>query len=124
MAGGVYITGLRETTRALEKAGADVEELKDAMGEVASVAASTMAPLVPRISGALAGTVRGNRAKAAAVVTIGKARVPYAAPIAYGWPARNIRPGTFIERTDRVMETRAPEILEAGWSRIMERNGL
>ena len=123
-AGGVYITGLRETTRALEKAGVDVEDLKDVMGRVATVAADTMTPLVPRRSGLLAASVRPNRAKAKAVVTLGRARVPYARPIAYGWPARRIRPGRFVERTDAVMEKKTPELLEQGWADIAQRNGL
>lgn len=122
--GGVYIEGLRETTRAFEKAGVDVEELKEAMGRVASEAADTMQGFTPTRSGALRASVRGNRAKGKAVVTIGKARVPYAGPIAYGWAKRNIRPANFIPRTDQVMETRAPALLEQGWADIIERNGL
>lgn len=124
MAGGVHIQGLRETTRAFERAGVDVEELKDVMGHIASEATDTMQGFMPRRSGALIGSTRGNRAKGKAVVTFGKARVPYAGPIAYGWSRRHIRPGTFIARTDRVMETRAPALLEDGWRGITERHGL
>lgn len=124
MPGGVYITGLRETTRALESAGVDVEDLKNVMGQVAAEAATTMQAHTPTRSGALRASVRGNRAKAAAIVTIGRARVPYAGPIAYGWKRRGIRPGRFIQATDQHMETRAPQLLEDGWGRIAERNGL
>lgn len=122
--GGVYVTGLREISRGFEKAGVDVEELKDVMGTVAAAASDTMQSFVPTRSGALKTSVRGNRAKAKAVVTVGKARTPYAGPIAYGWPRRNIKPARFIERTDAVMETRAPELLEQGWAEIAQRNGL
>lgn len=123
-AGGVYVTGLKATTKALVAAGVDLEDLKDVMGEVAAEAADTLRPLLPTKSGALHNSVRGNRAKGVALVTIGKARVPYAGPIIYGWPARGIRPSGAIDRTDAVMEHRAPEILERGWARIAEKNGL
>jgi hypothetical protein len=121
---GIYVEGLRETSRALEKAGVDVEDLKDVMGAIATEASNTLAPLLPRHTGRLAGSTRPNRAKGKAVVTIGGARVPYAAPILYGWPKRHIRPSVAIPRTDAVMEVRAPEMLEDGWNAIAEKNGL
>ncbi|MBS2939589.1 HK97 gp10 family phage protein [Nocardioides sp. J2M5] len=122
---GVYVEGLRETTRALEKAGIDVEELKDAMAAVAAEAADVMQGYVPvGRTGNLRASVRGNRAKGRAIVTAGKARVPYAGPIQYGWARRNIKPAKFVERTDAVMDDRAPQILEQGWADIATRNGL
>jgi len=121
---GVYVSGLREITRGFEKAGVDVEELKDVMGKVASEAADSMQAFVPTRTGALRASVRGNRAKGKAVVTAGKARVPYAAPIQWGWAKRGIKPAKFVERTDDVMETRSVQILEQGWADIAERNGL
>lgn len=125
MAGeGVYVTGLREITRAMEKAGVDVEELKDVMGDIASEATNVMQPLIPSRSGSLRASARGNRAKGKAVVTIGKARTPYAGAINYGWAKRGIKPSNFVSRTDSVMNTRVVEMLEAGWAEIAKRNGL
>jgi hypothetical protein len=121
---GVYVQGLREITRAMEKAGVDVEELKDAMAAVADRATAVMRPLIPHRSGALRATARGNRAKGKAVVTIGRGRVRYAGPINYGWPKRNIRPANFTAKTDEVMEHEAPQLLEKGWNDIVERHGL
>lgn len=121
---GVHIQGLREITRAFEKAGVEVDDLKDVMGAIATEASQTMTPLLPHRTGALQATARPNRAKGKAIVTVGTARVAYAAPIIYGWPKRNIRPSYAIERTDAVMETRAPELLAEGWNRIAEKNGL
>ena len=51
--------------------------------------------------------------KRQAVVTAGRASVPYAGPINYGWPARNIAPSHFMQRTDAVMAPRAIQLLEA-----------
>ncbi|MFC6153652.1 hypothetical protein [Nocardioides yefusunii] len=129
---GIYIEGLRETTRAFERAGVDVEDLKDVMGRVAGEHADTLARLVPvgsaargsKRPGALRDSVRGNRAKGRAQVLIGRARVPYAGAINYGWPKRGIKPANFIARADDVMGTRAVEILTDGWNEIAERNGL
>lgn len=121
---GVYIQGLREVTRAMERAGVDVEELKDVMGGIAAEGARVMEGFAPRRSGALKASIRGNRAKGKAVVTMGKARVPYAAPIQWGWKARNIKPARIVERTDDVMEDRVVQRLEEGWAEIAERHSL
>lgn len=121
---GIYVEGLRETTRAMEKAGVDLEELKDVMGMVAAEAADVMKGFIPTRSGKLRDSARGNRAKGAAIVTVGSARLPYAKVIQYGWPAHNIKPARFVERTDEVMETRAAQLLEDGWEQIAQRNGL
>jgi hypothetical protein len=121
---GVYVSGLREITRGMEAAGVDVDDLKDVMGRIAAEAADVMAPFIPVKTGALRASARGNRAKGKAVVTIGKARVPYAATIQWGWPARHIRAAGFVEKTDRVMQVRAVQMLEDGWNQIAQRHGL
>lgn len=120
----VQVDGLRELVRDLEAAGTELEDLKDVFAEIASEAAAVAAPAVPRRTGALAATTRGNRAKNKAVVTIGKARTPYAGPIIWGWPARGIKASPVVPRTNQYMETRAPELLEAGIDRLMEGLGL
>lgn len=120
----VHIQGLREMTRAMEKAGVDVGDLKEVMGGIADEASRTMQRFVPVRKGNLRGSIRGNKAKGKAIVTAGKAKVQYAGPIQYGWRARGIRPAHYVERTDAVMDTRAPEMLEQGWAKIAERHGL
>lgn len=113
---GVYLSGLRETTLAMEKAGVELDELKDVMGAVADEAATTMRGFIPTRTGALGRTARGNRAKSNATVTVGTKRVNYA------WAVRRRHP--FVEKTDDVMATRTVQILEDGWAAIAERNGL
>lgn len=120
----VQVEGLREIVRGLEQAGVELDDLKDIFGEIASEAAGVAGPVTPRRTGTLAGTVRGNRAKNKAVVTIGKARTPYAAPIIWGWPTRGIKASPVVPRTNQYMETRAPELLETGLDRVMEGLGL
>lgn len=120
----VHIEGLREMTRAMEKAGIEVEDLKEAMHQVAAEATRVMQPHIPTRSGKLRNSARPNKAKGKAVVTIGRATVPYAGPIQYGWRKRNIKPARYVEKTDAVMDTRAAEILEDGWDTITRKHGL
>ena len=53
-----------------------------------------------------------KRAKSKAVVSAGRASVPYAGPINYGWPRRGISPADFTGKTDQVMQPRALSELE------------
>jgi hypothetical protein len=124
MATGIQVEGLRETIRDLQAAGVELEDLKDVMGDIAAKAADVMKPYVPSRSGKLRGTVRGNRAKGKAVVTIGRGRVKYAGPINYGWPARNIRPANYTGKTDAAMDDLAARMLEDGINKIITEKGL
>jgi hypothetical protein len=120
----VAVDGLRETVRDLERSGVELDDLKDVFEPIAQEGADTLRPLLPSVSGALRASVRGNRAKNKATVTIGRAKVRYAGPIIYGWKARNIRPSRAVERHDAVMEQKAPELLEKGLIRIFDKYGI
>jgi hypothetical protein len=121
---GIAVEGLKETSAALLAAGAEVDDLKDVLGAVASEAADTMRGYVPVGSTLQRGrahvrdTIRPNRAKGAAIVTIGGAKAPHAHVL------RATHPSKFVEKTDAHMETRAVEILTDGWNEIAKRNGL
>lgn len=127
MAQSVYVEGLREKQRALAKLGAEADELKDIMAEIASEGAEVASGFVPVDSGALKQTVRGNRAKARATVTVGRGKTnKYAGVINYGWPERGIEAANFVEKTDNAfMETNRPlEILEDGLDKLIAKYGL
>lgn len=121
---GIKVDGLRDTTRALEAAGVAVDDLKDVLGSIANEAAEHMRGFVPvgsRLQARRAhvrDTIRPNRAKGAAVVTIGGAKAPHAHVL------RATHPSKFVERTDAAMETRAVDMLTDGWNEIVKRNGL
>ena len=117
----VAIEGLRQAVRDLQQLGVDVEDLKDVMADIAREGAEIAAQHAPVASGALRASIRGNRAKGKAVVTAGKARVPYAGPVNYGWPARSISASNFIAKTDAEMDTKAPALFEAGIGELIER---
>ena len=118
------VTGLRETVKALEDLGVEVADLKSVMGDIAAKAADVMAPFIPSRKGTLRASARPSKAKGKAVVTVGRARVPYAGPINYGWRRRHIAPANFTGRTDRVMEGQAEQMLEDGIKKLISEKGL
>lgn len=87
---------LRRTIKRIESKELD-DALKAANKGAATVIADESEKHVPVTSGALKGSIRATGAKSVGSVKVGsKARVPYAGPIHYGWPARNIEPQEFV----------------------------
>lgn len=121
---GFRVEGLTQVVRALQQMGVDVDDLKDAFSKIADEAAQVASSFAPRKSGRLAGDIRGNRAKSKAVVIAGRASVPYAGPINYGWPKRGIAPAHFMQRADQAMQPRALQTLEDEINRKIRERGL
>ena len=109
---GTKVEGLNQVVRALQQMGVEVEDLKAAFSKIADRAAQVASDAAPKKSGRLAADIRGNRAKSKAVVTAGRASVPYAGPINYGWPSRNIAPAGFMQTADEQMQPVALQMLE------------
>lgn len=121
---GFRVEGLTSVVRALQAMGLDVEDLKDAFSEIASEGARAAASFAPVRTGRLASNIRGNRAKSKAVVAAGRASVPYAGPINYGWATRGIAPSGFMQAADRAMQPRAIQTLEDEVNRKIRERGL
>lgn len=101
----IQVEGARELRRQMKKAGVDMGNLaseNQAAGRVVTDAAQAR---VPKRSGALAASLRPAKAVGGVTVRAGGARAPYAAPIHWGWPSRNIAPSLFL--TDAAAETEA-----------------
>lgn len=109
---GTRVEGLNALVRDLRALGLETEDLKAAFAKIAERGAQLAAQLAPRRTGRLAADIRGNRATSKAVVTAGRRSVPYAGPINYGWPARNIAPSLFLQRTDQTLAPSAVQLLE------------
>lgn len=93
----VEIVGLNRFVRQLKKLEPDLlDELKGANKDLASTVESTARGLVPNRSGALSSSLRSSGTARSGVVRAGKARVPYAGPIHFGWARRNIAPNPFL----------------------------
>lgn len=120
----VKVEGLAQLQRQLKEMGADLADLKDVMAAISAEGAAVAAAFAPKRTGRLARSVRGNRAARKAVVAAGRASVPYAGPINYGWPARNIPANGFMQAADTVMEPRAAGMLEDGVTRLISARGL
>lgn len=106
------VEGARELRRSLRQAGDDLGDLKDAHREAAEIAANASAALAPERSGRLKHTIRAAGTKTAGILRAGKKSVPYAGPIHWGWPNRNIP-------ADPFMATGAKNS-EGEWVRVFE----
>lgn len=99
----VRVVGRKKLARELKQLQGDTADLKAANSAVAALVASAASARAPRRTGRLASSVRGNRAAGKATVAAGGARLPYAGPIHYGWPARGIEAQPFV--TDAAQRT-------------------
>ena len=108
----VEVEGAARLRRTLRAAGADLEQLRAAHAAAAAIATEAAANRAPVRSGTLAATVRGSGTKTAGIVRAGFARVPYAGPIHWGWPARSITAQPFI--------VEAAQDTEPSWIRVYE----
>ena len=100
----VQVEGLSNLVRTLKAAEIDLNELKVATqtaGRIVLAAAQLNAPVD---TGDLRGSGKQNRARRRAVITFGKASVPYAAPIHWGWPSRNIAAQPFASQAAQSTE--------------------
>lgn len=123
-AGGVRIEGLAALQRGLLSLGVELEDLKDVMGSLAAEGARLAASFAPRRSGDLAASIKGNRAKNAAVVKAGAKRVPYAGAINYGWPRRHIVGAGFMQRADASMRPHVATDLDRAITKLIAEKGL
>lgn len=80
----------------MKAAGRKLDDLKRANREVGTFINGNAAPTAPRRTGALAASTRPN---AAATNVAIRSRLPYAGPIHWGWPARNIEPQPWLWAT-------------------------
>lgn len=90
----VEVIGARQLRATLKRAGDDLSDLKDVHGQISRLVIG--ATRAPRRTGRLAGSVRGSGTKTQAVVRAGRASVPYAGVIHYGWPGHHIAPNPFL----------------------------
>ena len=91
-----FVVGQQRCVQTMRKAGADMDDLKETHRKAANLAAQAVSRLAPRgKTGRLAASVRTGATRRAGVVRAGRKAVPYAGPVNYGWPNRNIKPRLF-----------------------------
>lgn len=106
----VEIKGHKELRRELRRAKDKTldEQLKAVHKESAELVVDTARPLTPVRTGKLRDSLRASATKTGGRARAGKKAVPYAGPVHFGWPARRIRPQTFLydaadKRSDEVL---------------------
>lgn len=90
--------GLRQAASAFRRAGVDMQQLKGAYKEMAGVVKQDVAGVIPVRSGKLKSSLRASSTQKSGVVRAGRASIPYAGVINYGWPGHNIEAQHFMER--------------------------
>lgn len=113
----VQVEGASRLRRTLRRAGSDLSDFAAVHRAVSAVVIARADSTAVRRSGRLASTTRSGNAKAQSVVRVGSARVPYAGPIHWGWPKRNIEARPWV--VDAAHDTE-PEWTELYLSRIEE----
>jgi hypothetical protein len=100
------VHGAKELRRTLKQAGEDLADLKDVNKRVGELVASAARPRVPVRSGALAASIRPAAAAAKVTIRAGSAKLPYAGPVHWGWPAHHITANPFLsDAATRTEET-------------------
>lgn len=101
----VRVHGLDRLVRTLNKAGADLGDLKDANAAAGRIVAADAQSRAPRRSGGLAGSIRASRQARRAQVVAGRSSIPYAGPIHWGWPSRGIAANPFLSNAAQATES-------------------
>lgn len=96
MADQVKVEGARELAATAHHAADSLGDLSTANGRAGDYVAQLARGMAPVRSGRLAASIRADRSTTEATVTAGGATVPYAGPIHWGWPARNIAAQPFL----------------------------
>ena len=97
----IKIEGLSKVQRDLRKLSTDALDLNkteflETNKQVAEIVINETKKYVPVLTGALAAAIRNASTKKSAKVRAGNVGVQYAGPIHFGWPARSIKPNTFL----------------------------
>lgn len=106
---GLKIEGGRQLRRTLREAGSDLQDLKESNAAAAGIVSGKAKSWAPTRSGRLMASVRSSGTKTAGIVRAGNNRkskngVPYAAPIHWGWKARNIKANPFLSYSAQATE--------------------
>ncbi len=96
MAEEITIKGVQEVKNTLDKLGKDLESNTELNKELSSTLSQKASALAPRLTGALASSVKGNPSAEKAQILAGSAAVPYAGVQEYGWPEKNIKEQPYL----------------------------
>lgn len=119
---GVRVEGLRELNQAFRQLPPEYKrEQKAIHKKTAEPVARAAEPRAPRKSGRLAASTRAQGTQREGRVAAGKASVPYAGPIHWGWKARNIEPQPFLTDALAAEEATVIDIYMEETDRLIDR---
>lgn len=119
--GKVEIDGLRQVQKALKDVSQESrDDMKETHRQAGQIIVDAAQPLIPVQSGGLLASIKSAPIQRQGRVRLGSAAIPYAGPIHFGWPARNITPNPFIydvldgrrAEVSRLYEQRIDEIIK------------
>lgn len=111
----VEVTGARELRLALKRMGADLKEMQRTNKAAAQPVADRARQIVPHLTGTLSASIRPTATQKEGAVLAGSRAVPYAGPIHFGWPSRNISPQPFLYNA---LDDRRDEVLDVYSERV------
>lgn len=118
LGGQLEIEGLRELQKSLRNLTEDSRnEMKETHRRAGEIVIEGARRYVPVRTGALLASMRSAPTQRQGKVRVGSAAVPYAGPIHFGWPARNIKPNPFIYE---VLDQRRQEVYALYADRISQ----
>ena len=113
------VSGARELRSALREMGADLGDMKSINQKIADMVADEARSRVPMgPTGNLRGSIVGRGLKTRGYVKAGttkRGNVPYAGPIHFGWPVRNISPQPFLYDA---LDSRGSEVFDMYAKRV------
>lgn len=115
----VEVVGLSRLARTMKRAGVEITELKELNRAAADAVAPVARSTAPVLSGRLAADVRTAGTQRAGIIRVGRASLPYAGPIHWGWPARRISPQPFAADAAAATEPAWTQIYLAGIEKII-----
>jgi hypothetical protein len=115
------VDGARELRATMKAAGANLSDLNAVNKQTASLVSAEAVGRTPRRTGALAATVRPAGTRTAAIVRAGRASVPYANVIEFGWPARGIEAQPWVYEAAQAKESQWTSYYEAEIDKIVGR---
>ena len=92
----ITVEGAKQLQRALRQVEGGTTDLKAVHAEAAQIVAKQAELITPRRSGRLMESVRSAGQARQGIVRAGRAKVPYAGVIHFGWAKRNIAPQPFL----------------------------
>lgn len=117
----VEVVGAKELRRTMKRAGEDLADLKAVHQAVGNLVVSVAQQLAPKRSGALAGSLRASKLASGVAIKVGSNGIPYANPIHWGWPKRNIKANPFLSDAATQSEEQWVALYEAELEKIISR---